>query len=129
MLAVVVDDFDMGVTHVIRGVDHLNNAARQMQLIEALGWPVPVYGHVPLIHGADGAKLSKRHGRSPSKPIATWAICPKRCELSAAPGLEPWRRRAHTDGKAIEWFNLEGIGRSAPFRPEEARQPQRTLHA
>ncbi len=62
MLAVVVDDHDMGVTHVIRGDDHLNNAARQLQIIEAMGWPVPVYGHVPLIHGPDGAKLSKRHG-------------------------------------------------------------------
>ena len=62
MLAVVVDDDDMGVTHVIRGADHLNNAARQLQLIEAMGAPVPVYGHLPLINGPDGAKLSKRHG-------------------------------------------------------------------
>ena len=62
MLAVVVDDYDMGVTHVIRGADHLNNAARQLQIIEAMGWPVPVYGHLPLINGPDGAKLSKRHG-------------------------------------------------------------------
>ena len=62
MLSVVVDDFDMGVTHVIRGDDHLNNAARQMMVIEAMGWPVPVYAHIPLIHGPDGAKLSKRHG-------------------------------------------------------------------
>ena len=62
MLAVVVDDHDMGVTHVIRGADHLNNAARQMQILEAMGWPVPVYGHLPLINGPDGAKLSKRHG-------------------------------------------------------------------
>jgi len=62
MLAVVVDDFDMGVTHVVRGDDHLINAARQMTIIEAMDWPVPVYGHVPLIHGPDGAKLSKRHG-------------------------------------------------------------------
>ena len=54
MLAVVVDDHDMGVTHVIRGDDHLNNAARQLQIIEAMGWPRPVYGHVPLIHGPDG---------------------------------------------------------------------------
>lgn len=61
-LAVVVDDHDMGVTHVIRGDDHLNNAARQQQIYEALGWPVPVFAHVPLIHGQDGAKLSKRHG-------------------------------------------------------------------
>ena len=62
MLAVVVDDHDMGVTHVIRGDDHLNNAFRQLAIINAMGWPVPAYGHVPLIHGHDGAKLSKRHG-------------------------------------------------------------------
>ena len=62
MLAVVVDDHDMGVTHVIRGDDHLTNAARQTQIYQALGWDVPVWAHIPLIHGADGAKLSKRHG-------------------------------------------------------------------
>ena len=62
MLAVVVDDHDAGVTHVLRGADHLNNTPRQLQIIRALGWPEPVYGHVPLIHGPDGAKLSKRHG-------------------------------------------------------------------
>ncbi|MBS0243689.1 MAG: glutamate--tRNA ligase, partial [Proteobacteria bacterium] len=61
-LAVVVDDHDMGVTHVIRGSDHLNNAARQTLLYGAMGWDVPVFAHIPLIHGADGAKLSKRHG-------------------------------------------------------------------
>lgn len=61
-LSVVVDDHDMGVTHIIRGDDHLNNAARQQQIYEALGWPSPVFAHVPLIHGSDGAKLSKRHG-------------------------------------------------------------------
>jgi len=62
MLAVVVDDHDMGVTHIIRGDDHLTNAARQKQIYEALGWPVPVMAHIPLIHGPDGSKLSKRHG-------------------------------------------------------------------
>ena len=62
MLAVVVDDHDMGVTHIIRGDDHLTNAARQTQIYEALGWTVPVMAHIPLIHGPDGAKLSKRHG-------------------------------------------------------------------
>jgi glutamyl-tRNA synthetase len=62
MLAVVVDDHDMGVTHVIRGDDHLTNAARQTQIYEALGWRVPVMAHIPLIHGPDGSKLSKRHG-------------------------------------------------------------------
>jgi glutamyl-tRNA synthetase len=62
MLAVVVDDHDMGITDVIRGVDHLTNAARQIQIYKALGWPVPRMAHIPLIHGPDGAKLSKRHG-------------------------------------------------------------------
>jgi glutamyl-tRNA synthetase len=62
MLAVVVDDHDMGVTHIIRGDDHLTNAARQTQIYQALGWSVPVMAHIPLIHGPDGAKLSKRHG-------------------------------------------------------------------
>ena len=62
MLAVVVDDHDMGVTHIVRGDDHLNNAARQTQIYQALGWPVPVMAHIPLIHGPDGSKLSKRHG-------------------------------------------------------------------
>jgi glutamyl-tRNA synthetase len=62
MLAVVVDDHDMGITHVIRGDDHLTNAARQTQIYNALGWKVPVMAHIPLIHGPDGSKLSKRHG-------------------------------------------------------------------
>ena len=62
MLAVVVDDHDMGVSHIIRGDDHLNNAARQTQIYQALGWTVPIIAHIPLIHGPDGSKLSKRHG-------------------------------------------------------------------
>ncbi|MGC1573030.1 MAG: glutamate--tRNA ligase, partial [Pseudolabrys sp.] len=62
MLAVVVDDHDMGVTHIIRGDDHLNNGARQTQIYQALGWKVPIMAHIPLIHGPDGSKLSKRHG-------------------------------------------------------------------
>jgi glutamyl-tRNA synthetase len=62
MLAVVVDDHDMGVTHAIRGDDHLNNAARQAQIYRAMGWAEPVWAHIPLIHGPDGKKLSKRHG-------------------------------------------------------------------
>src|SRR5690606_8686214 len=62
MLAVVVDDHDMGVTHVIRGDDHLNNASRHLPIYRAMNWPGPKYAHIPLIHGADGAKLSKRHG-------------------------------------------------------------------
>ena len=62
MLAVVVDDHDMGVTHIIRGDDHLSNAGRQKLIYQALDWPVPIFAHIPLIHGEDGKKLSKRHG-------------------------------------------------------------------
>ena len=114
MLAVVVDDFDMGVTHVIRGADHLNNAARQMQIIQAMGWPVPVYGHVPLIHGPDGAKLSKRHGALAVEAYRDMGYLPE--------AMRNYLLRlgwSHGDDeiipteKAIDWFNLEGIGRSA----------------
>ena len=78
MLAVVVDDHDMGVTHVIRGDDHLNNAFRQSMVYRGMGWNVPVFAHIPLIHGADGAKLSKRHGALGVDAIARWAFCPRR---------------------------------------------------
>ena len=116
MLAVVVDDHDMGVTHVIRGDDHLNNAARQMLVYTAMGWDVPVFAHIPLIHGEDGKKLSKRHG---------------------ALGVEDWRAQGYpaaamrnylarlgwghgddeffTDAQALEWFDLSGI-KKAPAR-------------
>jgi len=114
MLAVVVDDQDMGVTHVIRGLDHLNNAARQLQIIKAMGWPEPIYGHVPLIHGPDGAKLSKRHG--------ALAVEAYRDMGYLAEAMRNYLLRlgwSHGDdeiiptAKAIEWFNLENIGQSA----------------
>jgi glutamyl-tRNA synthetase len=113
MLAVVVDDFDMGVTHVIRGDDHLNNAARQLQIIHAMGWPEPVYGHLPLIHGPDGAKLSKRHG--------ALAVEAYRDMGYLAETMRNYLLRlgwSHGDDeiipteKAIAWFNFESIGRS-----------------
>ncbi len=113
MLAVVVDDHDMAVTHVIRGVEHLNNAARQMQLIEALNWQVPIYAHIPLIHGADGSKLSKRHGALGVEVYREMGYLPE--------ALRNYLMRlgwAHGDDEiidteqAIEWFDLDGIGRS-----------------
>jgi glutamyl-tRNA synthetase len=117
MLAVVVDDQDMGVTHVIRGDDHLNNAFRQLALIKAMGWPEPVYAHVPLIHGADGAKLSKRHG--------ALGVEAYRDELGILPeALSNYLLRlgwGHGDAEfisreqAVEWFDLAGVGR-APSR-------------
>jgi glutamyl-tRNA synthetase len=114
MLSVVVDDYDMGVTHVIRGDDHLNNAARQMQLIEALGWPVPVYAHIPLIHGPDGAKLSKRHGALGVEAYREMGYLPEALRnyllrLGWAHGNE----EVISTQQAIEWFDLDAVGRSA----------------
>ena len=76
-LAVVVDDHDMGITHVIRGDDHLNNAGRQTVIYNAMGWQVPVFAHIPLIHGADGAKLSKRHGATSTTEYAAMGYLPE----------------------------------------------------
>jgi glutamyl-tRNA synthetase len=114
MLAVVVDDHDMGITHIIRGDDHLNNAFRQMAIIDAMGWPVPAYGHVPLIHGQDGAKLSKRHG--------ALGVDNYRDELGILPeALLNYLLRlgwGHGDDEiisreqAIEWFDIDHVGKS-----------------
>jgi glutamyl-tRNA synthetase len=114
MLAVVVDDHDMGITHVIRGDDHLNNAFRQLAIIRAMDWPEPVYAHVPLIHGSDGAKLSKRHG--------ALGVDSHRDELGMLPEAVfnhllrlGW---GHGDDEiigreqAVEWFDLEHVGKS-----------------
>jgi glutamyl-tRNA synthetase len=114
MLAVVVDDFDMGVTHVIRGVDHLNNAARQLQIIQAMGWPVPVYGHVPLIHGADGAKLSKRHGALAVEAYRDMGYLPAAMRnYLLRLGWSHGDDEIIPTSKAIELFTLGAIGRSA----------------
>jgi len=114
MLAVVVDDHDMGVTHVVRGDDHLNNAFRQLPIARAMGWPEPVYAHVPLIHGADGAKLSKRHGA-----VGVEAY---RDEMGVLPealfnyllrlGWGHGDREEFTPDEAVEVFDLEGVGKS-----------------
>jgi glutamyl-tRNA synthetase len=114
MLAVVVDDHDMGVTHVIRGDDHLNNAFRQLVIIRAMGWPDPVYAHVPLIHGPDGAKLSKRHG--------ALGVDAYRDELGMLPeAVVNYLLRlgwGHGDDEIIsrdqatEWFGLDHVGKS-----------------
>jgi glutamyl-tRNA synthetase len=103
----------MGVTHVVRGVDHLTNAARQLQIIQAMGWPVPVYAHVPLIHGPDGAKLSKRHGALAAEAYRDMGYLPEAMRnyllrLGWAHGDEEIIPTA----RAVELFTLEGIGRS-----------------
>ncbi len=113
MLAVVVDDHDMGVTHVIRGDDHLNNAARQLQIIQAMGWPVPVYGHVPLIHGPDGAKLSKRHGALAVEAYRDMGYLPEAMRnYLLRLGWSHGNDEIIPTSQAIAWFNLENIGRS-----------------
>ena len=113
MLSVVVDDRDMDVTHVIRGVDHLNNAARQMQLIQALGWPVPVYAHIPLIHGPDGGKLSKRHGALGVDAYRDMGYLPEAVRnYLLRLGWAHGDAETISDAQAIEWFDLPGCGRS-----------------
>ncbi|MGI8706183.1 MAG: glutamate--tRNA ligase [Sphingomicrobium sp.] len=114
MLAVVVDDHDMGVTHVIRGDDHLNNAFRQLAIVRAMDWPEPIYAHVPLIHGPDGAKLSKRHG--------ALGVDAYRDELGMLPeavfnyllrlGWGHGDEEIISREQAIEWFGLDHVGKS-----------------
>ena len=113
MLAVVVDDHDMGVTHVIRGDDHLNNAARQMLIYRAMGWDVPDWSHIPLIHGEDGKKLSKRHG---DLGVEAWrdmgypssAMRNYLARLGWSHGDDEF----FTTAQALEWFDLPAIKRS-----------------
>ncbi len=120
MAAVVIDDHDMAITHVIRGDDHLTNAFRQAQLYRALDWPVPAFAHVPLIHGPDGARLSKRHGALGVEAYRDMGYLPE--------ALRNYLLRlgwSHGDDEiigtdqAIAWFDLDGIGRApARFDPD-----------
>ncbi|MEZ5919951.1 MAG: glutamate--tRNA ligase [Parvularculaceae bacterium] len=127
-LAVVVDDHDMGVTHVIRGDDHLNNAARQQQIYEALKWPLPQFAHVPLIHGSDGAKLSKRHGALGVEAYRDLGFLPA--------GLSNYLLKlgwSHGDDeiiprdKALQWFDIAKINR-APARLDLAKLEHINAH-
>jgi glutamyl-tRNA synthetase len=126
--AVVVDDHDMGVTHVIRGVDHLTNAARQVQLYKAMSWDVPVFAHVPLIHGPDGAKLSKRHGALGIEAYRAMGFLPA--------GLRNYLVRlgwSHGDAEifsteqAIAWFDIDDINKS-PARLDFAKLADVNAH-
>ncbi|MDB5595518.1 MAG: glutamyl-tRNA synthetase [Hyphomicrobiales bacterium] len=114
MLAVVVDDHDMGVTHIIRGDDHLTNAARQTQIYDALGWKVPVMAHIPLIHGQDGAKLSKRHGALGVDAYRSLGILPDALRnYLVRLGWSQGDREFFTTADMIEAFDLAQVGRSA----------------
>ena len=114
MLAVVVDDHDMGVTHVIRGDDHLNNAFRQLQIIKAMGWPEPVYAHIPLIHGPDGAKLSKRHGALGVDAYRDMGFLPAALRnYLLRLGWSHGDDEIISTAQAVEWFDLAAVGRGA----------------
>jgi glutamyl-tRNA synthetase len=114
MLAVVVDDHDMGVTHVIRGDDHLTNAARQTLIYDALGWPVPVWAHIPLIHGPDGAKLSKRHGALGVDAYRAMGYLPAALRnYLARLGWAHGDDEIFSTRQALSWFDLDGIGKAA----------------
>ncbi len=121
MLSVVVDDHDMGITHVIRGDDHLTNAFRQTQLYRALGWEPPIFAHIPLIHGPNGAKLSKRHGALGVEAYREMGFLPEAVRnyllrLGWAHGDD----EIISTAQAIEWFDLDGVGKS-PARFDMAK--------
>jgi len=112
-LSVVVDDHDMGVTHIIRGDDHLTNAGRQSQIYAAMGWDIPEFAHVPLIHGPDGAKLSKRHGALGVDAYRDMGYLPEAMRnYLARLGWSHGDDEIFSTEQAIEWFDLDHIGRS-----------------
>ncbi|MBT6203735.1 MAG: glutamate--tRNA ligase [Alphaproteobacteria bacterium] len=128
MLAVVVDDHDMGVSHVIRGDDHLTNAARQIQLFEAMDWPSPTFAHIPLIHGPDGAKMSKRQGAVGAEAYRDMGFLPE--------AMQNYLLRlgwGHGDDEiipleqAVAWFDLSGVGKS-PARFDMDKLTALNLH-
>jgi glutamyl-tRNA synthetase len=113
MHAVVVDDHDMGITHVIRGDDHLTNAARQIPIFQAMGWTPPHYAHVPMIHGPDGAKLSKRHGALGVEAYRDLGYLPEAlCNYLARLGWSHGDAEIFTMEAAAHWFDLAHVGKS-----------------
>ncbi len=123
MLAVVVDDHDMGITHVIRGDDHLNNAFRQLMVYRSINWNIPKFAHIPLIHGTDGAKLSKRHGAVGIEAYRDQGYLPDAMiNYLLRLGWGHGDNEMITRAQAIEWFSLRAVGRApARFDPEKLR--------
>jgi glutamyl-tRNA synthetase len=114
MLAVVVDDHDMGITHIIRGVDHLTNAARQTLIFQALDWDVPAMAHIPLIHGPDGAKLSKRHGATGAEAYREMGYLPQAMRnYLARLGWSHGDEEIMSLEDMIKWFGMDAVGQSA----------------
>jgi glutamyl-tRNA synthetase len=128
MLSVVVDDHDMNVTHVIRGDDHLTNTFRQIQIYRAMGWDLPEFAHIPLIHGADGAKLSKRHGALGVDAYRDMGYLPEAVRnYLLRLGWGHGDDEIISTEQAIEWFDLGGIGRS-PSRFDFAKLDNLNAH-
>lgn len=114
MLSVVVDDHDMNITHVIRGDDHLTNTFRQIQIYKAFGWKTPEFGHIPLIHGSDGAKLSKRHGALGIEEYKKIGFLPEAiCNCLLRLGWSHGDDEIISREQAIEWFTTDNLGKSA----------------
>ncbi|QDG77331.1 glutamate--tRNA ligase [Labrenzia sp. PHM005] len=114
MLAVVVDDHDMGISHIIRGVDHLTNAARQTLIFNANGWDVPKMAHIPLIHGPDGAKLSKRHGATGAEAYRALGYLPQAMRnYLARLGWSHGDEEIISLEDMIQWFGMDAVGQSA----------------
>ncbi len=121
MLAVVVDDFDMDISHVIRGDDHLTNALRQKLIYDAMDWETPIFAHIPLIHGEDGKKLSKRHGALGIEEYRDMGYLPETMRnYLLRLGWSHGDDEVISDAQAIEWFNLDAIGK-APARLDFAK--------
>jgi len=128
MLAVVVDDHDMGITHIIRGDDHLTNAARQIAIYQAFGFDVPSMTHIPLIHGADGAKLSKRHGALGVEAYKDMGYLPESlCNYLLRLGWSHGDDEIISMDQAIEWFNLDALGKS-PSKLDFAKMNNLNAH-
>ena len=128
MLSVVVDDHDMNITHIIRGDDHLTNAFRQYHLYKACGWDVPAFAHIPLIHGADGAKLSKRHGALGADNYRDLGFLPEAmCNYLLRLGWSHGDDEVISRDQAIQWFTTDSIGRS-PARFDLAKLTNLNAH-
>ncbi|MGH1350862.1 MAG: glutamate--tRNA ligase [Methyloligellaceae bacterium] len=128
MLSVVVDDHDMGITHIIRGDDHLTNAIKQTQIYQALKWDIPVFAHIPLIMGPDGKKLSKRHGATGAEVYRSMGYLPAAMQnYLARLGWSHGDHEIFSTEQAINWFNLESIGKS-PARFDFAKLENLNAH-